>query len=178
MWETWVQSLGWEDPLEKGKATHSSILAWRLPWPCVVHGVKKSWTRLSNFHFPSISYCWWSFSSAISHLLSLLQSITFLVYSLDASPCMPAVTLYDYTFQSAVLKDWKCFPYFLCLCLRIICVQSIITYYSTVIYSWLCQLCASDIVGLTNAPLARNLFVCRGLIHKIQPRGLQRYRRE
>ena len=29
MWETWVQSLGWEDPLEKGKATHSSILAWR-----------------------------------------------------------------------------------------------------------------------------------------------------
>ena len=31
-WETWVQSLGWEDPLEKGKATHSSILAWRIPW--------------------------------------------------------------------------------------------------------------------------------------------------
>ena len=32
MWETRVQSLGWEDPLEKGKATHSSILAWRIPW--------------------------------------------------------------------------------------------------------------------------------------------------
>ena len=32
MWEIWVQSLGWEDPLEKGKATHSSILAWRIPW--------------------------------------------------------------------------------------------------------------------------------------------------
>ena len=31
--ETWVQSLGWEDPLEEGKATHSSILAWRIPWP-------------------------------------------------------------------------------------------------------------------------------------------------
>ena len=31
MWETWVQSLGWADPLEKGKATHSSILAWRIP---------------------------------------------------------------------------------------------------------------------------------------------------
>ena len=31
MWETWVQSLGWKDPLEKGKATHSSILAWRIP---------------------------------------------------------------------------------------------------------------------------------------------------
>ena len=32
MWETWVQSLGWEDPLEKGKATHSSILDWRILW--------------------------------------------------------------------------------------------------------------------------------------------------
>ena len=32
MWETWVRSLGWEDPLEKGMATHSSILAWRMPW--------------------------------------------------------------------------------------------------------------------------------------------------
>ena len=32
MRETWVQSLGWEDPQEKGKATHSSILAWRIPW--------------------------------------------------------------------------------------------------------------------------------------------------
>ena len=31
-WETQVQSLGWEDPLEKGMATHSSILAWRIPW--------------------------------------------------------------------------------------------------------------------------------------------------
>ena len=32
MWETWVQSLGWEDALEKGMAAHSSILAWRVPW--------------------------------------------------------------------------------------------------------------------------------------------------
>ena len=31
-WETWVRSLDWEDPLEKGKATHSSILAWRISW--------------------------------------------------------------------------------------------------------------------------------------------------
>ena len=43
--ETWVRSLGWEDPLEKRKATHSSILAWRIPWTI------KSRTRLSNFHF-------------------------------------------------------------------------------------------------------------------------------
>ena len=49
MRETWVQFLGREDPLEKGKATHSSILAWRIPW--TVHGVSKSQTGLSDFHF-------------------------------------------------------------------------------------------------------------------------------
>ena len=49
MHEIWVLSLGWEDPLEKDKATHSSILAWRIPW--TVHGVAKSWTPLSDFHF-------------------------------------------------------------------------------------------------------------------------------
>ena len=48
IWETWVLSLGWEDPLEKGKANHSSILAWRIPW--TVHGFAKSWTQLSDFH--------------------------------------------------------------------------------------------------------------------------------
>ena len=50
LWETWVWSLGWEDPLEKGMATHSSILAWRIPWT-TVHGVTKSCTQLSDFHF-------------------------------------------------------------------------------------------------------------------------------
>ena len=53
MWETWAQSLGWEDPLEEGMATHSNILAWRIPmargafW-AAVHGVAKSWTRPSD----------------------------------------------------------------------------------------------------------------------------------
>ena len=42
MWETWIQSLGWEDPLEKDMTTHSSILAWRMPW--TVHGIAKSQT--------------------------------------------------------------------------------------------------------------------------------------
>ena len=48
MWETWVRSLGWEDPLEKGMGTHSSILAWKIPW--------------SNFHFPSV-LTWVTYSS-------------------------------------------------------------------------------------------------------------------
>ena len=42
MWETLVQSLRRENPLEKGKATHSSILAWRIPWTVEVHGVAKT----------------------------------------------------------------------------------------------------------------------------------------
>ena len=52
-WETWVRSLGWEDPLEEGMATHSSIHAWRIPmdrgtWWATVHGVAKSQTQLSD----------------------------------------------------------------------------------------------------------------------------------
>ena len=53
MQETWVQSLGWEDPLEDGMATHCSICAWRIPmdrgaWQATVHGVAKSQTQLSD----------------------------------------------------------------------------------------------------------------------------------
>ena len=53
MWETWVRTLGWEDPLEEGMATHSSILVWRIPkdrgtWGATVHRVTKSWTWLSG----------------------------------------------------------------------------------------------------------------------------------
>ena len=49
--ETLVWSLGWEDPLEKEKATHSSILAWRIPWTEEPGRVTKSRTWLSNWHF-------------------------------------------------------------------------------------------------------------------------------
>ena len=50
MQETWVQSLGWEDPLEEGMATNSSILAWRIPmdrgaWWAALHRVTKSRTH-------------------------------------------------------------------------------------------------------------------------------------
>ena len=58
MWETWVQSPGWEDPLEKGTATHSSILAWIIPWtekPGRLQSMElQSQAQLSNFHFLSL----------------------------------------------------------------------------------------------------------------------------
>ena len=41
MWEAWIQSLGWEGPLEEGKATHSSILAWRIPWTVQSMGLQR-----------------------------------------------------------------------------------------------------------------------------------------
>ena len=53
MQETWVLSVGWEDPLEKERAAHSSILAWRIPWTekpggSQSMGSQKNWTRLSD----------------------------------------------------------------------------------------------------------------------------------
>ena len=71
MWETWVRSLGWEDPLEKGKSTHCSILAWRIPWTIQYMGsqrVRHDWATftftiyvtwrklllLSKPHFPNL----------------------------------------------------------------------------------------------------------------------------
>ena len=68
---TWVQSLGWEDPLEKGKATHSSTLAWRIPW--TPWGPKESDTteQLSlSLSSTFILWCSWSWSMASEFFLS------------------------------------------------------------------------------------------------------------
>ena len=73
--ETWVQSLAWDDPLEKGKATHSSILAWRIPWieepgrlqPMRLQRVRHDWSYLAHV------YIYFSFGS-----LFLFYSILFL----------------------------------------------------------------------------------------------------
>ena len=51
MWETWVQSLVWEDPLEKGKATHSSILAWRIPQTVKSMGLQRVGHNWATFTF-------------------------------------------------------------------------------------------------------------------------------
>jgi len=61
MWETWVPSLGWENPLEEEMTTHSSILAWRIPmdrgaWWATVHGVAKSQTWLSDWAHSAQGY--------------------------------------------------------------------------------------------------------------------------
>ena len=71
MWETWVHSLSWEDPLEKKMATHSSILAWRVPWTAELGGLQsmglqRVWHDWATSLSPSVSFC---FSL---HMLSML----------------------------------------------------------------------------------------------------------
>ena len=54
MWETWIWFLGWEDPLEKGKAAHSSILAWRSPWTLQSMGSQKVGHNWTTFTFRGV----------------------------------------------------------------------------------------------------------------------------
>ena len=86
MWETWVRSLGSEDPLQKGTATHSSILAWTVQ----SMGSAKSWIPLSNFHF---LYLGVAFISARHYVPRTLLSTGHLslsspFYSLSALLCL------------------------------------------------------------------------------------------
>ena len=76
-----------------------------------------------NCSLCSISYCWPFFSSTISHLLSLLQSVTLLAHPLTTSPCMPAVLLYFTRYCTIRLKIFVCF-----LC--IVRVKSVITLFT------------------------------------------------
>ena len=87
MQETWVRSLDWEDPLEKEMATHSSILAWRIPWTeepggLQSTGVTKSRTQLSDFTFTFFSFIK---SSKILLCVSL---------EVEPRPCLKAIVLF------------------------------------------------------------------------------------
>ena len=96
---TWVQPLGQEDPLEKGMATHSSILACRIPWTkgpwATVHGVAESQTRLSDEHFPNTCarlWChlgaWWFRPDILTSLHSATWHLVRPWGSVFASPCL------------------------------------------------------------------------------------------
>ena len=54
MQETWVQSLGWEDPLEKEMATHSSILAWKIPWIEQPGGLRSTGSQRVGHNFTTL----------------------------------------------------------------------------------------------------------------------------
>ena len=114
MQETWVWSLGWEDPLEKKMRTYSSVLAWKKPmdggagW-ATVHSVAKSWTRLSDFtftfywkksaFFPSIFKLLWMAAMTIhskflcGHMFSFLLGVYPRVHTLGAEFLGHVITL-------------------------------------------------------------------------------------
>ena len=81
MWEISVQSLGWEDPLEKGKATHSSILAWRIPWTVQFIGTQRvghDWATCSfNLTFILLKY----FKGKMSSTMYFEEKISFLAWA-------------------------------------------------------------------------------------------------
>ena len=96
MRETWVWSLGWEDPLEKGKAAHSSVLAWRIPWTGITLGYKElDTTEWLSFHF-TCRFC--LFLGVLDILIILHMSLmcysmfSILVF-LDASDCVFSLDL-------------------------------------------------------------------------------------
>ena len=87
MWETQVQTLGWEDPLEKGMAIHSSILAWRIPRTkkpgrLQSMGLQKSQTRLSNEHFISSFILYRLFSTGDLEATPIVSSVLLCPFSI------------------------------------------------------------------------------------------------
>ena len=115
MWKTWVQSQDWEDPLEEGMATHSSILAWRTPidrgaWQATVHGVAKSWMCLMPKHstqYSFIGYWPWSVSTALGACVRSCSVVSRSLPSMECSP--PDSSVYE-IFQPRIL-EWVAISY-------------------------------------------------------------------
>ena len=76
--ETWVRSLGWEDPLEKGKATHSSILAWGIPWT-----VYSPWGHKESDTTDRLSLYFVIYSLSLQALTSPVRLIVFISWTVE-----------------------------------------------------------------------------------------------
>ena len=93
MWETQVQSLGWEDPLEKELATHSSTLAWKFPWTEECGRLQSTKCKESDtterlhFHFTKSLQCAWYYDEHVNMMISYnCHRNGFLFLELSASP--------------------------------------------------------------------------------------------
>ena len=82
---TWVQSLDWEDPLEEGMATHSSILAWRLPWTEELGGLQSGGSQRIRYNWSNLACIQIVVNSVIAtycHFLGLIEYVYFIVCSI------------------------------------------------------------------------------------------------
>ena len=75
MWETWVQSQGWEDPLEKGAATHFSILVWRSLW------IEGRASRLQSMGSQGVWHDWATFTCIYKVQIDIIQNSNFWLYT-------------------------------------------------------------------------------------------------
>ena len=90
MQETWVRSLGWEDPLEKRKATHSSVLAWRIPWTLKTVGLQRVGHDWATFTFFSLSF-----------------SLFYTLFT-DQDPCFPDLpTIAEIVHYGSAFPSWN-----------------------------------------------------------------------
>ena len=112
--ETWVQFLGWEDPLEKEMATHSSILAWRIPWTVCslpgssVHGVARVGHDLVSKPPPPV-YCWCLHAQSLNRVqLSVtLWTVTCQAPLSMRFPRQEYCSRLPFSFrESSQLRDW------------------------------------------------------------------------
>ena len=111
-----------------------------------------------NWSLPCISYCWWSFSSTISHLLTFLQAVTLLACFLDASLWRPAVVLYTILFRYCTVRFKMCSLFWVLICSLFMWNHFCEKYYKLIALSyidncvsWGPRLCQTyEKIGLTN----------------------------
>ena len=104
MWETWVWSLGWEDILEKGKATQSDILAWTIPWAALSMGLQ--WIGHNWATFPFIAFfcnMYFSVFNILFYNYWIFVHIYICIY-IYASIILPSSFLHSFTLLSLFLS--------------------------------------------------------------------------
>ena len=175
MWEIWVRSLSWGDPLEKEMATHSSILACKIPWTeepgRLVHGVAKSWTWLSEHCVKSGNY-------DVIFLAIAFSPGSFSLFGLMGFTILLSRLIFSQRLKDSVADFWSCLicaapssPYCVlrilpslssfsnfCLCSSVRFLGSV-WFLSPYVVVW--KLCEAEMWG----DLAHNVFCFHSLIH-------------
>ena len=112
--EIWVRSLGWEDPLKKGIATHSSILAWRIPWPVYsmkLQRVGNDWATFTSLCSMSISNCYFLTCINVSQEAGKVVWYSHLLKNFPHFVVIHTVKGFSVVNEADVLLEFSCFFY-------------------------------------------------------------------